>query len=447
MLSLQERVSQNSFLIPSNRQQSHELSRLAPIYRHLHSEKTLSEPTDLALTPELRASFNETRLQFNDQQEIPQNPEEITPEFVRGLRAQIGTQLAEHALAQPVICHSEIGLEEDGIHFPGQKTDRPFLNEMLTSNHNLSIFEKLEPYWLIRFGYVPSREDLITLAQDPDLFRHLVSDEVFYKTKLGLEFAEVVGFIRLEKRLTEATGDEIVVELSPGSQEYRPTEIIHNWIRIYKTRKIEGGKTVFDVLYVKTFHTKDEIDRIMECWTGQDMSRVAVQDYVSNPLLFQTNPETFLKSFSVHIEPEFVATYEQALADPEIVAGIATLAAQISTRSCSVQEINQYRTALEKRVVEIHKNLVERYVHSLDSALPIHFVQQIRQYQEMYGRGGGCGTLDTAVRGMLGTREAGDPNLPDTWVCENCGTVHHIDNNKPSTYFHRCVNCGKSGVC
>lgn len=427
-------------------------SHLSTNIPYENSEQTEQSITvDEALTPEIENDFNRSRNQFETRQELVKSPEQLTPEFVNGQKIQLLSQLKEHALAQPYIVTDKITFKEDGIHYAGQKTTKPFIEELICTEDPLNIFAKLKPYFWLRFGHNFSNEELIYHAKDPDKFRQIVSDQVFYTTKLGLEFAEVIGLIKLENLLKNLQDGQMAVEFSPGSKELRPTPVTHNWIRIYQKEVDDQGNPVIKATYVKTFDKFQTFRRKYQLFDTSDRDLSYVQDIVNSPVVTSDSLEGFLNKVGVETNPEYLKLYDKVLNDKLVIAEVEAIVEGMNT-GWEISQIDSRIRRLQSWAIKYHKHLTKDFLEN--NTVSQAFRRMIGFFQSFYGKGGGCGLESLLVGSPVdNTIDAdddqveGDPKRPHRWKCKNCNKIHCIDENDPKTFYEHCVRCGASGRC
>lgn len=406
------------------------------------------------------------RLPYDTSQERPEAGQELSFKFIQGQIDGLRGYIAEHELAQPLKFGLDARLETDGLHYYfGQKTGFSFLREGIESKNDLSKYVKLKRYFAGRLGYEPTNEQLWYFLQNPEIFRKLVSDEVFYTTPLGLEMAEDLGLRRVEIMLRDLKEGEIVVQFSPGDENLRPTKVISNWIRVYRVVKEENGVRWIHTTQIKNFLSYSAFIKTYELYAGKNDMNKMTAHVVSSPFVISMNEEEYLRKIGENLDPLYLATFEETMEyegriemedGREIEISIPQLIGEnvemLNNPAIQVWQIEEHRKKIGEYAIQIHKQKMEEYKKkkqasgeqiSMQTAMMIHF------QKDMYGIGSGCGLSPEAMNDLIKSsgQEFGDPNLPDIWICEECGAKHHIRNGDPSTYYLKCEKCGASGKC
>ncbi|NMC35877.1 hypothetical protein GYA49_02415 [Candidatus Beckwithbacteria bacterium] len=403
-----------SFAIEQSPTITQEKIRIPPeliigLFPRFSSDQLLTQDRrDPFLTPELVAYFNQSRNQFVIEQDIGQTSLEQ--------EAQLVAQLREHVLGQPLLTKCTICFRDNQLFFNNHAES--FVHQTLTSIHPNSIFKRIEPYWLRKFGYIPTSQQLEFVTSNPDIFRSLISDDVYYQTKLGLEWAEFTGILRLQQQLATIGDGQRIVEFSPGSAKLRPTPIIHHWVRIYEKQ----GEQII-ATYVRSDVSDEEFIKAYVQFAQPNPIYTTVQDIVSHPIVTTANPEQILAALHINQDSQFLELYDRALADLKVQTTLRTTL-ELMKQKVGLPQIISSKAQLEQEVLKTFNKLFRQYLEEHGSSTTELKNNFIKSALKFLGRGGGCGLaglLESFVPGFPCPRCGGWIKMGSGDACPSCG--------------------------
>jgi hypothetical protein len=411
-------------------------------------------PKDPFLTPEILDELNTVREQFADRQDM-YSPEEVKydPSILTRIEKQLRSHLEEHALNRHIF-NFYYFLDNGRLKSPYQATKKPFTHERLQD-----LLRESTTYLEERFGTIPTEEEVAWLDKNFEEVANDIFSPDFYKTRVGLELAELIGLRRFEKMAAVSSAEDVVLLFSPYSPlRYRQEEINekedgrqqYHFTMVGKKGISKEGLGIVSMISARTDSPLPEYLNTYNSWYKQfggiDFKADSAQAAVSLPIPIPgRTSEDILEALGVVTNPKILELFDIAIAENKEI--LSKLIVMMTSGKHTVNEVAKARRELEKAVVSSHKRLVseyrERKVVSKEEDRLFTFIQN------GYLAGGMCGSSmfsDFMKNGITTGMEvdAGDGKGPLEFECPKCNRMV----TRPfGGLISHCPHCNSSVQC